>query len=140
MCSCLFIEMNQTAHISLQCIQFSNSTGSKTPKTIKTQCALTSWRARPVISQIFLVRLVAYRLQSGPSGAPSVHRCASGEVGSRVITQNPQDLFDDKFKKVSHFWFFSIKHGYLHKNWAISCLNSRQKQNNWGGGLRFAGK
>ena len=46
MCSCLFIEMNQTAHISLQILSMSKSADPKVQRQNQTGCA-TNLLARP---------------------------------------------------------------------------------------------
>ncbi|MEM6308553.1 MAG: hypothetical protein AAF754_00775, partial [Pseudomonadota bacterium] len=71
----LFVHrMNQTAHISLQCLQFSNSVETK-----MTGCALY-FLARPAsVTSDFFLRLVALVVTAGPSGAPLLRRRRFGE-------------------------------------------------------------
>ncbi|SHJ95209.1 hypothetical protein SAMN05444000_1161, partial [Shimia gijangensis] len=51
-----------------------------------------------------------------PFGAPLVHLCAAGEVGSRVIKPNPQALFAEKcvFFHFSDFPMFFSSLGQSH--------------------------
>ena len=78
MCSCLFIEMNQTAHISLQNIPF-----SKSVETNKTGCA-RFFLARPAsFTSDFVLRLVAVCLRFRFRPARLAPRCCVAAASVR---------------------------------------------------------
>ena len=70
MCSCLFIEMNQTAHISLQIPSISNSVETKSTGSAPLLCGATRVKSL----RVFLPRFPQEHRSVVPSGLPL---CAS---------------------------------------------------------------
>ena len=70
MCSCLFIEMNQTAHISLQIPSISNSVETKSTGSAPLLCGATRVKSL----RVFLPRFPQEHRSVVPSGPPL---CAS---------------------------------------------------------------
>ena len=100
--------MNQTAHISLQISNFQTALRQK-----KLRCALTSWRAPPLIPLNFYPPSEpnpASPPPSAPSGAPLVHLCAAGKGGSRVMGSDPQPLFSASRRIFGNFRNSNIFH------------------------------
>ena len=97
MCSCLFIEMNQTAHISLQIPIMSNSTQRQKP----TGCANLPSASRSAITS----DLVPNQQLSVAADPPQPRLSAAGEGGSKVSAENLQEVFFEKS-------IFFEKHGF----------------------------
>ena len=92
MCSCLFIEMNQTAHISLQILSISNSVETKSTGSAisllaqPASCISVFFAFLPSgASPFWLVRRSVWR--------SVVRLSAAGERGFTVRRPNPQALF-----------------------------------------------
>jgi hypothetical protein len=95
MCSCLFIEMNQTAHISLQIPSISNNVGTQFPEPQRQNLpeAPHLFGATRVIylKILCLASLLAAARRS--VWRPVVRLSAAGEGVSTDITPYPQPLF-----------------------------------------------
>ena len=112
--------MNQTAHISLQISNFQTALRQK-----KLRCALTSWRAPPLIPRILIrlvIRTTASPLPSAPSGAPAVRLSAAGRGGSKVSETKPQAESWEKRRGYDNLEIFNIlqrlRLQYLDTRWA----------------------
>ena len=90
--------MNQTAHISLQISNFQTALRQK-----KLRCALSSWRAPPLVPRIFpLYRTKLPRLRFRPPRLASRWCISAPPVWGvlRLVTQTRKQ----KFEKRRHFW------------------------------------
>ncbi len=105
--SCLFIEMNQTAHISLQIPSMSKSVAQKGPRQNQPEAPHLFGATRIKNLKTFSA-LPCRNSVAPPSRVPLCAISAAGEGGSRLTRRESQPLFLEKWHIGGNF-FWSLE-------------------------------
>jgi len=98
------IDMNQTAHISLQCLQFSNNVDTKLTDRAK---------LLPSATASFCLYFASTSLRFRPAVSATVAIIAAGEGAFTHTTKNPQPLKSKKMNFLVNFLNFKCKQLFL---------------------------